>query len=112
MTSTNSGGRPLDLNRLQNLKGKVNSRLQQDVRTSNKKMIKEFLKENKNPILSAIKHLIKTQGKNGKLADSYYVNMLPIQIMQLMDPVMQEKVWVDLDREIGPIENRKNLPFH
>lgn len=41
-------------------------------------MIKEFLKENKNPILSAIKHLIKTQGKNGKLAESYYINMLPI----------------------------------
>lgn len=32
--------------------------------------------------------------------------------MQLLDPIMQEKVWVDLDREIGPIENRKNLPFH
>ena len=25
---------------------------------------------------------------------------------------MQEKVWVDLDREVGPIENRKNGPFH
>jgi len=75
-------------------------------------MIKEFIKENKNPILSAIKHLINTQGNNGKLADSYYINMLPIQIVQLLDPVMQDKVWVDLDREVGPIENRKNLPFH
>jgi len=41
-------------------------------------MIKQFLKENNNPILSAIKSLIKSEGKNGKLADSYYINMLPI----------------------------------
>jgi hypothetical protein len=64
--------------RLNTIKGIVNTRLQKDVRTQNKKMIKQFIKENRNPILSAIKHLIKTEGKNGKLADSYYINMLPI----------------------------------
>lgn len=48
-----------------------------DIRTRNRKMIEEYLKENENPILNSFKHLIKTTGKKGKLPKEYYINMLP-----------------------------------
>ena len=29
-----------------------------------------------------------------------------------MDNVMQEKVWIDLESESGPLESRSAVPFH
>jgi hypothetical protein len=67
-------------------------------------MIDEFLKENKNPILSAIKDMIKLEKKKGgKNIKMNFPPMLPANICSLIDPIMQEKVWIDLEREIGPI---------
>lgn len=30
--------------------------------------------------------------------------MVPSKVYELMDNVMQEKVWLDLEAEVGPIE--------
>ena len=38
--------------------------------------------------------------------------MVPSKIYELMDNVMQEKVWIDLESEIGPLESRSAVPFH
>ena len=65
----------------------------------------EFLKEKKNPIINAIKDMIKIERKKaGKNMKLNIPPMLPSSICALIDPIMQEKVWIDLDRETGPIE--------
>ena len=38
--------------------------------------------------------------------------MMPSKIYELMDNVMQEKVWIDLDAETGPLQSRSAIPFH
>ena len=38
--------------------------------------------------------------------------MFPNKIFELMDNVMQEKVWIDIEQEAGEIESRSALPFH
>jgi hypothetical protein len=41
--------------------------------------------------------------KGGKNIKMNFPPMLPANICSLIDPIMQEKVWIDLEREIGPI---------
>lgn len=38
--------------------------------------------------------------------------MVPSKILEMMDNVMQEKVWIDLESESGPLEHRSAVPFH
>ena len=38
--------------------------------------------------------------------------MVPSKIFELMDTVMQEKVWIDLESESGPVDSRSAVPFH
>ena len=38
--------------------------------------------------------------------------MVPSKIYELMDNVMQEKVWIDLENETQDIEKRQAIPFH
>ena len=78
-----------------------------DIKTQNKQAIKDYLRENDNPILNSIKAMIKTVGKNGNLPADYKINMLPPAIIALVDPIMQEKCWVDLDKEKGNLSGRK-----
>ena len=42
----------------------------------------------------------------------YHIAMMPTKIYDLMDNVMQEKVWIDLESESGSLENRSAVPFH
>lgn len=67
----------------------------------------------KNPIISAIKKTLKLNEKNNKkLPKDYNIAMVPSKIYELMDNVMQEKVWVDLESEGSTLENRSAVPFH
>ena len=101
------------MTKLDSIKNTINDKLLADFKSNNKKLMNEFLKENKNPILDAIKDMIKIEKKKGgKSIKTNFPPMLPANICALIDPVMQEKVWIDLEREIGPIEQRKNKPFH
>ena len=38
--------------------------------------------------------------------------MVPTKIMEIMDQVMQEKVWVDIEQESSDIVSRQAVPFH
>mgnify|MGYP001413502383 CR=1 FL=1 len=54
----------------------------------------------------------KHEKKNKKLGREYHIAMVPSKIYELMDTVMQEKVWIDLESESGPLESRSAVPFH
>ena len=56
--------------------------------------------------------MIKKVGKNGQMPADYKINMLPNAIIALIDPIMQEKCWSDLDKEKTEIQTRKMQPFH
>ena len=67
----------------------------------------------KNPIISAIKKTLKLSEKqNKKLPRDYHIAMVPSKIYELMDNVMQEKVWIDLEAESSVLEHRSAAPFH
>ena len=67
----------------------------------------------KNPIISAIKKTLKLGAKkNKRMMKDYQIAMVPNKIYELMDNVMQEKVWIDIETESGGIENRSAVPFH
>lgn len=67
----------------------------------------------KNPIIAAIKKTLKLNKKNNKkLSKDYQIAMVPSKIYEMMDNVMQEKVWIDLESESGPLEDRSAVPFH
>jgi hypothetical protein len=109
--SDNSIEQTYDVNKLKQIKARVNRYHIRGMGTSNKKAIKAQLELHKNPIISAIKRTVASVGK-GKLSKEHYFQMLPINICLLLDPVMQEKVWLDLENEKGPVESRVNYPFH
>jgi len=49
----------------------------------------------KNPIIAAIKKTLKLSSKKNKqLQKDFRIAMVPNKIMELMDNVMQEKVWI------------------
>ena len=67
----------------------------------------------KNPIISAIKKTLRINEKNKKkLPKDYHIAMVPSKIYELMDQVMQEKVWLDLENEADELEKRSAVPFH
>ena len=67
----------------------------------------------KNPIISAIKKTLKLSAKkNKKLMKDFKIAMVPNKIFELMDNVMQEKVWIDIEQESGDLETRSAVPFH
>ena len=55
----------------------------------------------KNPIITAIKKTL--QLSNNKLTKDYYICMTPEKILLMLDQVMQDKVWLDLENESGPV---------
>ena len=68
----------------------------------------------KNPIISAIKKTMQVgKGKNKKLDKDFRIAMLPNKILDIVDSVMFEKVWNDLDNENKEqVEQRVATPFH
>jgi len=64
----------------------------------------------KNPIVSAITKTLKL-GKT-KLTGEYQVCLLPNQVYAILEPVMVEKVLVDLENEKGDVEKRAAIPFY
>ena len=85
----------IDFEDVRNLEKKAGAAMRKELKTKNRDMIEEYLKMNENPILKSFKHLV----KRGKPPKEYYKKMLPIEVIQLMDPIMQEKVWNDLESE-------------
>ncbi len=101
------------LKKVNDIKSKINTGLANADGSKNSRIIKKQLDLMKNPIISAIKKTLKVNAKNKKkLPKDYYIAMVPNKIFELMDNVMQEKVWVDIEAESGPIESRSAIPFH
>ena len=51
--------------------------------------------------------------KNKKLEKDYLIAMLPSKILDIMDGVLFEKVWIDLENETKQdVEARLPTPFH
>ena len=95
------------------IKSKINTGLADAEGSKNSRIIKKQLDLMKNPIISAIQKTLKlNQKKNKKLPKDYYIAMVPNKIYDLMDAVMQEKVWIDLEAEGGPVDQRSAVPFH
>jgi len=107
------GALGMNLKKVNDIKSKINTGLADADGSKNSRIIKKQLDLMKNPIISAIKKTLRVSEKNKKkLPKDYYIAMVPSKIYELMDNVMQEKVWVDLEAETGPIENRQAVPFH
>ena len=68
----------------------------------------------KNPIISAIKKTMQlSKKKNKKLEKDYQIAMLPNKILDIMDAVMFEKVWIDIENENkDQVDQRLATPFH
>lgn len=102
-----------NIKKMTDIKSKINTGLAEAEGSKNQRIIKKQLDLMKNPIISAIKKTLRMNGKNGKkLPREYYIAMMPFKIYELMDSVMQEKVWLDIEAETGPIETRAASPFH
>lgn len=102
-----------NLKKLDEIKSKINSGLANAAGSKNSRIIKNTLDLMKNPIISAIKKTLKLNTKGGKsMPKEYSIAMVPPKIFELMDAIMQEKVWVDIEAETGPIEGRAAVPFH
>ena len=95
------------LKKVDKIKARVNTGLASADGSKNTRIIKQELDLMKNPIISAIKKTLRLSSKkNKKLPKEYHIAMMPAKIYELMDTVMQEKVWVDLESEQGPLESR------
>lgn len=102
-----------NIKKMTDIKSKINTGLAEAEGSKNSRIIKKQLDLMKNPIISAIKKTLRVSEKNKKkLPKEYYIAMVPGKIYELMDSVMQEKVWVDIESESGPIEERAAVPFH
>ena len=99
---------------MKKIKSKVNSGLISAQGTQNKRIVKDTIEIMKNPIISAIKKTIQmSMKKNKKLEKEYMIAMLPSKILDIMDIVMFEKVWIDIENEEKEmIEQRQPTPFH
>ena len=98
---------------MKDIKSKINTGLANADGSKNSRIIKKQLDLMKNPIISAIKKtLTLSEKKNKKLPKDYHIAMVPTKIYEIMDNVMQEKVWIDLESEAGPLESRAAIPFH
>ena len=98
------------MKRVNTIKSKVNSGLAKAIGSSNKNLVKKTIKDMKNPIITAIKKTLNLNNK--KLSKDYYMEMKPDKILTHLNDIMQDKVWVDLENEAGPVQNRRPIPFH
>ena len=102
-----------NLKKITDIKSRINTGLAEADGSKNSRIIKKQIDLMKNPIIAAIKKTLRVNEKNKKkMPKEYYIAMMPFKIFELMDSVMQEKVWVDIEAESGPIATRAALPFH
>ena len=107
------GFKQMNLQNLDKIKSRINTGLAGADGSKNPRIIKQQLDIMKNPILSAIKKTLKLSAKkNKKMLKDFKIAMVPNKIFELMDNVMQEKVWIDIEQEADSIENRSAVPFH
>ena len=89
------------MKRVNDIKAKVNVGLAKAVGTKNRNVIKKTIKDMKNPIITSIKKTLTLT--NNKLTKEYYQSMKPQHILSMLDAIMQDKVWIDLENETGPV---------
>ena len=66
----------------------------------------------KNPIISAIKKTLRVKNDKRAMRD-YGISMIPMKIYEIVDLVMQDKVWSDLENESNEdLYQRMPVPFH
>ena len=107
------GNLATNLQKVKDIKAKINTGLANAEGSKNSRIIKKQLDLMKNPIISAIKKTLQVnEKKKTKLSKDFYIAMVPSKIYELMDTVMQEKVWIDLESEVGALESRSAVPFH
>lgn len=101
---SSAGNFAANMKKMTDIKSKINTGLAEAEGMKNQRYIKKQLDLMKNPIISAIKKTLRVNGKNGKkMPKEYYIAMVPSKIYELMDGVMQEKVWLDIESENGPV---------
>ena len=101
-------GHGMDLKNLEKIKARINTGLADADGSKNSRIIKHNLDLMKNPIISAIKKTLKlSANKDKKSQKDYHIAMMPSKIYDLMDTVMQEKVWIDIEAESSDLVNRQ-----
>lgn len=63
----------------------------------------------KNPIIAAIRHTLRHGIK--KIGKEYQLIMPPSQVVNMLNSIMMDKVFADLENEKGSILTRGQIPF-
>ena len=97
----------MNLKNLEKIRAKVNTGLTNADGSKNSRIIKQNLELMKNPIIAAIRKTLKiSEKKDARTQKEYQVAMVPSKIYELMDNVMQEKIWIDIESESCDLVNR------
>ena len=97
----------MDLKKLAKIKARVNTGLTDADGSKNSRIIKHNLDLMKNPILAAIRKTLKCGAKmDARTKKEYQTAMVPSKMYEMMDNVMQEKVWIDIESETGDLVAR------
>jgi len=89
VNSSFGGNQMGNLQKVNEIKSKINTGLAKAEGSKNSRIIKKQLDLMKNPIISAIKKTLRVnESKNKKLPKDYNIAMVPTKIYELMDNVM------------------------